>query len=291
MEAKEEKLALQPTLFSTEGYQALHGRPVLKLSLGNTQLSFFRSHTTSADITLQQRAPFLQSELQNCQPSLFEDALKDALNQFKGECILYKAPPAPYTNTPFSAWSLNDKAQTLYEDVNYHLQITPAPFADTLPGDQRRTLSQMHKKGHKTEQASVDNLTLLYQILAKNRAVKGYPMSISLGALWDAFIALPNAYRAYLHLDAHQVPVGAAIVVKVTSLVWYTYMLGHLPGASGSPILALLEAIYHDAYAEGAAYLDLGTASVEGELIQGLAQFKRSIGGIASTKATFVYSL
>jgi hypothetical protein len=147
----------------------------------------------------------------------------------------------------------------------------------------------MNGAGQKTIPIGVEDLIVAYQIIAKNRAAKGYAINTSLGALSDAFMAMPDAYRAYLHKTKEGQAVGAAVIVQATSTIWYTYLLAHLSGTEGSPILALLEQIYNDAQHFGIQIVDLGTASLKGQIIPGLANFKRSVGGISTAKPTFSY--
>lgn len=173
---------------------------------------------------------------------------------------------------------------TLYRDLNYHLPVTPPAFAETLPADQRRVLRRTQEAGVRAQEVGVEAIMYVHQTLARNRAARGFHLSITYAALVDAYVALPGAYRAYLAKSPSGEPTGAAVVVQVTPTLWYTYLLGHLPGVEGSPVLVLLEKIWEDAQAAGIHTLDLGTASLHGKVNEGVAAFKRSIGAVATAK-------
>ena len=54
-----------------------------------------------------------------------------------------------------------------------------------------------------------------------------------------------------------------------------------------SPIALLCEEIISDARQRGIAVVDLGTASVNGFLDEGLARFKKNLGAISTLKISF----
>jgi hypothetical protein len=283
-------LTLSPTLFSSDFYGHLFGKPQSVIKLDGH--GFFGIYVSKEEPTLgylQVRAPFIQAYLSGLEEKYFADELIKSGQELGLKAIELVAPPPIYSAG--HDWVLAHPFLEVYHDFNYHLDLNGLSFRDTLPADQRRILRKMEEQKIRSEQVGVELLPVVYQILARNRAAKGYPMSISLGALTDAFVAIPDAYGAYICFDSRTKPIGSAIVVRPRPDIWYTFMLGHDSGSLGSPILSLIEAICLDARPQGASCLDLGTASTGGKPIEGLQNFKKSVGGRETIKRTYRLSI
>lgn len=63
----------------------------------------------------------------------------------------------------------------------------------------------------------------------------------------------------------------------------------HAEYRSLSPIAMLCEEIVKDSRSKNIKIVDLGTASLQGELDEGLARFKRNLGAIATQKISYVF--
>lgn len=281
--------SLTPTLFSTDGYQNLNGKPVFHIQQPGSEsglLLFFKERTADSMLRLQLRSPFMQGIWAGGSWQAFAELLAEACHRTVTEEVLFTLPPA--LDGLFAgdreAYAQIPGMSTLYRDLNYHLPIISQAFAETLPADQRRVLHRTLEAGVQVEEVGAEALMYVHQILARNRAARGFHLSITYAALVDAYVALPGAYRAYLATGPSGEPIGAAVVVQVTPSLWYTYLLGHLPGVQGSPVLVLLERIWEDAQAASVHTLDLGTASLHGEVNEGVAAFKRSLGAVATAK-------
>ena len=289
MDSASSSFSIAPTLYSTEGYQNLNGKPVFSIKQPGSAaglLFFFKERTADSTLRLQLRAPFVQGIWDGGSWQDFSDVLAEACYRSGSEEVFFTLPPtldSVFTGD-HEGYAQIPGMSTLYRDLNYHLPIISQAFAETLPADQRRVLRRTQEAGVRTQEVGVEALMYVHQILARNRAARGFHLSITYAALVDAYVALPGAYRAYLATGPSGEPIGAAVVVQVTPTVWYTYLLGHLPGVEGSPVLVLLEKIWEDAQSAGIHTLDLGTASLHGELNEGVAAFKRSLGAIATSK-------
>lgn len=289
MDSASSSFSLAPTLFSTEGYQSLNGKPVYHLQQPGSEtglLFFFKERTADSLLRLQLRAPFVQGIWEGGSWQAFADLLAEACYRSGSEEVVFSLPPALESlfTGDREGYTRVSGISNLYRDLNYHLPITAPGFAETLPPDQRRVLRRTAESGIQAQEVGVEALMYVHQIIARNRAARGFHLSITYAALVDAYVTLPGSYRAYLAVTATGDPVGAAVVVQINPTLWYTYLLGHLPAAQGSPVLVLLEQIWADAQAAGIQTLDLGTASFQGEINEGVAAFKRSLGAVATTK-------
>ena len=281
-------LSILPSLFSGEAYVRLHDPPVLVLTNESATIPFFRIADTCL-LSLNPKAPYLQGSLDQCSSASFLEILAKGCHKLSATQVTFRLPPEIPELTLCEGGSLisflGKDVIVACEDVNYHLSITDQPFIDGLPSDQRRVLTRQKVRGVRVERAGFEDLPLLHKVLMENRKAKGYPTSISLACLQQAFIELPESYMGYLVWE-RDMAVGAAVVVRVNEQVCYSYLLGHILGAKGSPVLSAIEAIYQDCQMKGISIFDLGTASLEGAVIDGLASFKRSIGGIETAKKT-----
>lgn len=289
MDSASSSFSLAPTLFSTEEYQNLNGKPVFSIQQPGVTaglLFFFKERTADSTLRLQLRAPFVQGIWDGGSWQDFSDVLAEACHRSGSEEVFFTLPPTldGLFTGDHEAYAQIPGMSTLYRDLNYHLPIISQAFAETLPADQRRVLRRTQEAGVRTQEVGVEALMYVHQTLARNRAARGFHLSITYAALVDAYVALPGAYRAYLATGPSGELIGAAVVVQVTPTLWYTFLLGHLPGVEGSPVLVLLEKIWVDAQSAGVHTLDLGTASLHGEINEGVAAFKRSLGAIATSK-------
>lgn len=237
-------------------------------------------------LATQYKSPFTQGHFEQMGHLGLAKMLTEEMVARGAHETLLQLPPMLPGLAKWHAWpDANSAFKVVACAANYHLVISPLPFAQQLPADQRRVLRRQFAAGWQTRLATAYELPLVYDVLASNRASKGYPMPLTLTELQAAFKTLPEHYRAYVVSTPADLLVGAAVVVEVTGLVWYTFMLGHISAGPGaSPILSLLAQIWADAQNAGVAVLDLGTAGLPGQEHMGLAAFKRSLGAVQTAK-------
>ena len=282
-------LSIEENLFGSTPYLALQDPRLSCLEppipIGAGRLCCFRMGQV---LSCQYKAPFAQGHLASVDTSGLAGALQLAMARASVQEAVIQLPPMV---PGLASWHVRADERSPFKAAasayNYHLPVSPQPFGNSLPADQRRVLRRQHEAGWVTTIATAAQLPLVYQILAANRAQRGYAMPLALNELQAASMAMPNDYLAYLAKDGAGMMVGAAVVVRVNSLVWYTFLLGHIPSGPGtSPILSLLAQIWADAQRAGATILDLGTAGLPGHEHAGLAAFKRSLGALRTVKIT-----
>lgn len=282
-------LSIEEHLFASEAYLALQGKEAFTIkpppTFGAGRLYGFQHGT---GLATQFKSPFAQGRFEQMGHIGLVEVLKEAMDTLGAQDAVLQLPPMLPGLASWHNWADADSPlKVIACTANYHLLLSSMPFIDQLPADQRRVLRRQFAAGWQTRLVFANELPLVYGVLATNRASKGYPMPLTLTELQHAFKALPEHYRAYAVTTPADLMVGAAVVVKVTGQVWYTFMLGHIwAGPGASPILSLLAQIWADAQNAGVAVLDLGTAGLPGQEHPGLAAFKQSLGAVQTPKIT-----
>jgi hypothetical protein len=174
----------------------------------------------------------------------------------------------------------------LYSDWNYHLNVRET-FGENLRQSEKTRLKLLSKKDFKTEYWANPDLEELYQVLLQNRQTQGYTMSMDFENFEAMFIALPRTYTAFRTVY-NQKTIAVAVCVHINNEVLYNFYIGELPEyRKFSPVVGLLKHIHDFAMDNNYRILDLGIASVGGELNLGLARFKENMGGKMSGKGMF----
>jgi hypothetical protein len=176
---------------------------------------------------------------------------------------------------------------TKIEDVSYHIE------ADTwhsglLSKGNRKKIRQCKDIGVILKKDDRENIDNVYDLIYQNRLTKGVTPSISQIQLETALRIFPDEYECFsLYLSGELI--ATAITVMLNSNVRYVYMWAdHAEHRTLSPTAMLCEEIVCDARNKGIKVVDLGTASLHGEIDEGLARFKTNLGALATGKHTYV---
>ena len=219
--------------------------------------------------------------------SLFRDLMKlgEGLN------VEIKFPPAYFFPDVFDLQeevieSMGQK--TKISDVSYHISVEEWNMNSLSKGN-RKKIRQCIEAEVIFKKDALVSLSNIYQLIFKNRLSKGVTPSISFDQLENAIRVFPNEYELF-SLYKSNVLVASAVTVMLTSTVRYVYMWAdHIDFRSLSPIAMLCEELVKDCKTKNIKILDLGTASLQGELDEGLARFKRNLGAITSSKNSFIF--
>lgn len=176
--------------------------------------------------------------------------------------------------------------QKVYSEVNYHLS-TQIPFRQGLHRSERWKCNKLHREGYTFQAMSSADWEKAFPILEESRKRKGYPMTMSQIELADVCGAFPKNY--HLHgVFFGNACVAVSVSIEVSAEIDYVFYTGDvLAHRRRSPVVLLHEGLFLEARRRGKIMLDLGTASVQGIVNQGLAQFKEHLGGQVSAKITW----
>jgi hypothetical protein len=113
-------------------------------------------------------------------------------------------------------------------------------------------------------------------------------MTMNLEQFENHFILFPKNFQIFSVTHSERM-IAVGVTIKINEEIVYTFYLGDDEDyLKDSPTIFLLSGIYEYFQAKNYKILDLGIATAKGILNEGLANFKRSVGGEASLKKTYI---
>ncbi len=175
-------------------------------------------------------------------------------------------------------------------DVNYHLPAMSADdFHARLGATKRQETRRLKGSGAAFKVLPAQALQRVYEIISRNRAARGFPMTMS----WESIAALTEAFPATIGLFGVERGLdllAAAICLRVTSCYFYVFYWGEAPEFRREmPVLLLAEGLVAHCHENGIAVIDIGIATDRSTPNEGLIAFKTGLGFEASPKLTFRY--
>lgn len=181
-------------------------------------------------------------------------------------------------------------ATLLFNEKNHAISIQEWTHNRLSRGNQKK-LRQCHEKGLVIKRLNLNEIDELYEILRINRENLGATVSMSLSQIRKAFETFPDKYFAFgVYFDEQMI--AGAICLESAPENLYVYMWGDLlEFRQISPIVFLCNSLIEFGAENDFAYLDLGTSSIKGELMLGVARFKENLGALAYDKASIRLNL
>jgi len=177
-------------------------------------------------------------------------------------------------------------------DLDYYLAVTDAEaFRAALGETKQKELRRLKRSGAAFRSLYLDEAQPAYEVIARNRAARGYPMTMA----WDQIEALMRAFpgRVGVHaVERDGVILAAAIVLQVTAAHLYVFYWGEDPQVRReSPVTLLAEGLVEMCQAQGVRVLDIGISTDRSTPNPGLIAFKESLGCRAAGKRTYVLDI
>lgn len=244
------------------------------------------------------RAPFGSIEVDaHLEPKGLYDFITyvvETLNVLGVKKLVLKNPPALY-NTPYSAllitFLLNQGFSIEQAEVSSIIPVSPAPYANLVAEWELRKLKQAKTNSLFFQQKEGSHLQSIYSFIKSCRKDKGYTLSMSLADLTALYTAFPEQLLLFA-VSQESALAAACIAIQVSDDVLYTFYYDHAKTYDAfSPVVMLMEGIYHFCQAKQIHLLDLGTAALDRQPNFPLLAFKAHVGGIPSSKLTFVKEL
>ncbi len=181
--------------------------------------------------------------------------------------------------------------EPLWNELNYHIPVDTKPFIQKIHPSERWKLRQAHKAGYTAKLWENPALDTVYELIQESRNRKGFELSLRKQEFIDMFVRLPEKYFVF-GIWNQQTLAAVAVTVTVSEKICYIfYTADQMAYRRLSPVVMLHELMYDFSYANHFKLLDLGTASKHGKINQGVADFKRRLGGLESEKSTFIKHL
>ncbi|MBL3656489.1 hypothetical protein [Fulvivirga sediminis] len=176
-------------------------------------------------------------------------------------------------------------------ELNQHIKVTHADYFALLKKNEKKRLRKCHNKGFTFRQLEVSFLSSAYDIIKQNRALKGYPMTMSYEDLLKMYKNFPDQYLLFGVFDDKTL-IAVAVSIKVSDQVLYNFYHGDdFKYRTYSPIVMVLQGVYNYCQKLQIRFLDLGISSVSGVLNEGLYAFKRNCGAEDGKRNIFTLSL
>lgn len=177
-------------------------------------------------------------------------------------------------------------------DLNQHLAVTaPEAFAAALGETKQKELRRLRRSGATFVTRPAPEAEAVYQAIARNRAARGFPMTMG----WTQVAALAEAFpdRVGFHaVERAGATLAGAVVLRITDRYRYVFYWGEDPDVRReSPVVLLAEGLVALCHRDGVAILDIGTSTEASKPNPGLIAFKESLGCRASAKRTWVLEI
>jgi len=152
-------------------------------------------------------------------------------------------------------------------------------------------LRQAHSAGLVTRRMPDEQITHVYEFIARCHNEKGYKISIGAKELEATVRRFPGRYPLFGCFDGERM-VSACVSIIVTDGILYNFLLNHDKDYNDlSPPLLVLEAVHDYCRDNSIRILDLGTSAIAGKPNFPLLDFKLHLGGVATTKLSFYKKL
>ncbi|MDW3194779.1 MAG: GNAT family N-acetyltransferase [Cytophagales bacterium] len=218
----------------------------------------------------------------------FLDFIKTELAKMGIQKIQIICPSPIYAHAPTAEFWIKEGFRAFTHETNQHL-IVKGAFDAGLHQMERRKLKKLRsgKIYFARELISNDLLSECHDFIDECRQEQGLKINISIDKLKELCFSMDGRYEVFTARAAETL-VAAVIACRVDQNHLYYY----LPATDNryrrdSPMVGLLELIYETCRDENIQYLDLGISSIDGQLQQGLYDFKQRLGAVQTTKSTF----
>ena len=196
-------------------------------------------------------------------------------------------PPESYflSDHPWLPGLLEEQGyKLLYSDTSFHLPLDNS-FSSHLHRSERWKLHKAERLGFTFRSVAEPDWEILHAFILASRQRRGYSLSMTAVELAESSQAFPGRYRVWEVLSAAGQKAAMALSVHISENIEYIFYTADDPAFRFvSPVVMLHRGLFDAMKSEGKALLDLGTASLTGNLNKGVADFKRFLGGVESRK-------
>lgn len=178
------------------------------------------------------------------------------------------------------------------QDLNYDMEINDAPFMERVAYNNVKRIRKCERSGMIAESLELSNYQSVYDVIKKNRARRGFSISMSSEQIRDMIDKFPHHMHLFVVYSSEEKASinAAAICISLSNDILYVFYWGDAADMEKySPIALLAKKIYEFSQHHGYRILDAGTSTVEGEPNYGLVAFKRGLGFNESLKLTFLW--
>lgn len=177
-------------------------------------------------------------------------------------------------------------------ELNYDMRVDKRPFFSRIDHGNNKRIRKCLREGFFADQVDFDKLPEIYKAIKENREKQGFPISMTLGQLYEMASIFPNKIHLFgIYKDTHRsVVLASAICIALTDSILYVFYWGDVPGyESYSPVTMLASTIYDFCQKKGFEIMDIGVSTISGVPNYGLVKFKHNLGFSESLKLSFIW--
>lgn len=216
----------------------------------------------------------------------FYRSLENELKQLGVEKIIFNQPPAYYPNFVPTEWLLSQGYDRAISETNQFITISGELHSKMHKMEKRKLKKRSNFSFNKT-----DLVPDIHHFIAECRKQKGLEINITAAKLAELTEQFPDRYQIFEARKDGQLAAAVVMTVPVDNIAYY-YLPATNPAFKRlSPMVSLMDYIYHYYQTKKMDYLDLGISSVNGKLQESLFRFKARMGADATSRMLLVKNI
>ncbi len=183
----------------------------------------------------------------------------------------------------------NLPVKTAIIDINFEIRVGELSFKEVLYSKRhKQLLKNASKNDFKFSEEFAPDLEIIHAFIENSRKRKQREMTMHLERFKDSFRRFPNDFKVF-SVTKNQEIIAIGVTISVSAGILYTfYLADEEKYLFASPVIFLISGIYDFCRQNGYHLLDLGIATENGVINEGLAHFKQRLGAGQSIKKTII---
>jgi hypothetical protein len=167
------------------------------------------------------------------------------------------------------------------------IEVSPSKLFDSLSSWEKRKLRQQKQTDLRFKKLPIDKVRDAYHFIEACRKERGQSLSMTIGQLDAVIKTFPDNFYLFGMFEG-QAYAAASIAVRINKSILYNFYSAHPKKYDLiSPVVGLIEGMYHFCQEESIQLLDLGTSSLRAKPNFTLLDFKLNLGAKPTPKLTF----
>lgn len=167
------------------------------------------------------------------------------------------------------------------------IEVSPAKLFESLSSWEKRKLRQQKQTELRFKKMAIDKLREAYYFIEACRKERGQSLSMNFGQLEAVVKTFPDRFQLFGVFE-NQAFAAVSIALRVNKSILYNFYSAHPKKYDIiSPVVGLVEGMYHFCQEESIPLLDLGTSSLRSKPNFTLLEFKLNLGAKPTSKFTF----
>jgi lipid II:glycine glycyltransferase (peptidoglycan interpeptide bridge formation enzyme) len=177
----------------------------------------------------------------------------------------------------------------VYSNLNFVVEVATWSHSSLSKGN-RKKLRQCIEANLLSRPLQPAEIPMAYELIKRNRQDIGTKISVSFQEISKNLNYYPSLYRCFGTFVENKL-VAAAFTIRTWENNEYVFLWGDsIDHRNLSPVVHLCDFLVTWCSSEQVRFLDLGTASIEGQPLEGLVRFKQNLGAIIFQKQTLELS-